>query len=83
MSQPRETGHRKETTHHGELVTFSSGYVRRVWDAVPQRCGCPLERFACAGNANGEDRLCSFCRATHRPDGELASTLPIASRRHE
>jgi hypothetical protein len=75
MSQPRETG------HHGELVTFPSGYVRRVWDAIPQRCGCPLEWFPCNGTADGEDRLCSHCRATHRPDNELASTLPTAKSR--
>lgn len=75
MSQPRETN------HHGELVTFPSGYVRRVWDTVPQRCGCPLESFACARTADGEDRLCSHCRAHHRPDNELASMLPTAESR--
>jgi hypothetical protein len=70
-----------ETSHHGELVTFSSGYVRRMWDAVPQRCGCPRTEKACGRIADGEDRLCSRCRARHRPDNELASTLPTPESR--
>lgn len=34
----------------------------------PLACQCPLMTLACAGQADGEDRLCSNCRTNHRPD---------------
>ncbi len=34
----------------------------------PTSCGCPLMPSACGNAADGEDRLCTLCRESHRPD---------------
>lgn len=44
--------------------------VPHAWSEVEltNRCGCPLGEARCMSEADGEDRLCSYCRHEHRPD---------------